>query len=110
MLFSKNRLKDKRIINSIFRRGKVIAGKFVLIKFLKTSLGDIHFAIIAGKKVSSSAVARNKIKRQIRAAIRKNLFKIKVNTDFLVIAKKEITHTNYDEIEKSLSILFEKLN
>lgn len=67
MLSKKNRLNGGRRINLIIKKGQVIRGKFVQIKYLSRP-GDPRLTFIISKAQAKAAVTRNKLKRQARAA------------------------------------------
>ena len=74
--FSKNeRLKNKRLFQSVFDNGKVLKAYPLKIFYLPVSDAGIHQAqigVLVGKKKFKSAVSRNRIKRIIREAYRRN--------------------------------------
>jgi len=95
-------------INRVFKRGNTIAGNFIFLRSAKNNLGLSRFAFIVGFKVSRKAVIRNKIKRNLREVVRKNLSQIKSGLDFLIIAKPSIINKNSKEIETEMKKLFLK--
>lgn len=73
----------------------------------------IRIGIVATKKIDNRAVVRNKIKRQIREAIRKisketcNLF---INhSDYELIARKDFPDYKYQEIVSDLKDILQKV-
>lgn len=64
--------------------------------------------ISIGKKVSKHAVVRNRVKRQIRAAMRALLPKIKPGWDLAIVVKTTAPCCNYHQILQQLEQLLAK--
>ena len=96
-------------INRIFREGAHTAGNFIFLKFTQNNLRTNRFAFAVGIKISKKAVARNKIKRELREIIKENILKLKTGFDFLIIAKPQIIKKKYQEIKKEIEGLFKKI-
>lgn len=106
-LFKKYRLSKKKDFETIFKKGKKVYGRYMTLFFLKNNLGLNRFGIIISNKVSKKAVERNKIRRRILEALRKNLDLLKNGFDIVIVAKDSIQDRNYqlikDEILKLLT-------
>ncbi len=69
--------------------------------YLKNDVPGV--AVITNKKVSTSAVQRNKVKRRIFAACIKEVEGIKTqNLQIVFRCKQPITHASYHEIERQV--------
>ncbi len=69
------RLKSKKIIEQLFKKGQSTSDFPLKLLYLKTALPEnvpIQVAVVAPKKHFKSAVKRNRIKRLIREAYRLN--------------------------------------
>jgi ribonuclease P protein component len=111
MLISKNRLRKKSDINNVFKKGKTLTGNFIFLRIAKNNSNVNRFAFVVSSKVSKKSVLRNRIKRQLREIIKKNIFKIKPGFDFILIAKPQIINQQFKEIEKEIdAILNSKFN
>jgi len=109
MLSSQNRLKKTGNINQISKKGNLVAGNFIFLKFTKNNLDINRFAFAVGLKISKKAVLRNKIKRRLRESIKENLLKLKTGSDFLIVARPRIIKEGYRAIKKELEALFKKI-
>ncbi len=121
MLPRENRLKLDRDFKILFTEGKFVSGSLMNAQIWKInpkkypkrnySLEDLKIGFVVSKKLSKSAVIRNKIKRQMREIVRLILKKTKLKKGYflLILAKKEILEANYLEIEKSLEQLLKKV-
>lgn len=81
----------------------------LIIKSLKNELDISRFAFVVSTKVDKRATKRNLVKRRLREIIRLRLKKIRPGYDVLIIAKKGVVDRNYQELEKQIEFLLEKL-
>lgn len=108
------RLKGKRNIEILYAEGRFIATPLLTLKIWyiqpekypkrKYAKEDLKIGFVVGLKVSKSAVKRNRLKRQMREVVRLLLQenKIRRGSMMLFIAKKEMLHQEYQEIEKNI--------
>jgi len=108
MSISPRRFK-KADFNNLFKKGKTIAGELVFLKFRKNNLKTNRFCFVVGLKVSKKSTARNRIKRQLKDIVGKNIKDIKPGTDVAIIARPEIIGKKYWEIKREIKNLFQKL-
>jgi ribonuclease P protein component len=104
MLKKRLRLKKTKDYQRTFSYGKSYISRQVVIYLLK---GDTRFGFIASKKVGNS-VRRNRAKRIMREVIRLNLYRIRPDYQFILIARQAINWASYAEIEKSILYLLRK--
>ncbi|MFZ4632055.1 MAG: ribonuclease P protein component [Patescibacteria group bacterium] len=110
MLEKNNRICLNKEFDRVFKTGHSFYAKELGIKLVENDREKTRFGILVGLKVSKKAVARNKIKRQIRAIIRENIPLIKDGKDIIIVTLPEIINSSYESIEKSLRLGFKKLN
>ena len=109
MLAKQYRLQEDKDFESVFKKGRVFSGKSLFLKFKKNNLQVSRFGFVIGKKISNKAVVRNKLKRQLRGIVRKNLANTKPGFDIVVVVKPEIINKNYQEIKNDLENLLQTL-
>ena len=78
------------------------------LKISKNVEGSKKFGFIVSKKVSKSAVIRNKTKRIIRSVIEEDLEKIASGKDFLIISKKQLEWKQKEQVKEILENTFKK--
>ncbi len=114
MLQQKNRLRKMKDIDILMKEGRFSGGALASAKVWwidptkyprrMYSKDMLLMGFAVGKKVSKSAVKRNRIKRQmgevVRLLLKEN--KLKVGAMVLIIAKPEIVGAEYAVIEKSI--------
>jgi len=98
----------------LFKEGRFVGGELVTLKYWKVepkkyerrdyNTEDLKIGFVVGKKVSKSAVKRNKVKRQMREVVRLLLKEDKLKPGFMVaiIAKPLSLGKKYEEIEKDV--------
>jgi ribonuclease P protein component len=71
-------------------------------KVYQTDLPHPRFGFVVSKKVSASAVVRNRVKRQFRGAIEAILPQIRSGYDILFIVQKEVLGSEAEAMRASL--------
>lgn len=114
MLPSKRRIR-KTAFTKLLTGGSYGASPLLTIRFSRSqgetgqtkSESKSTFAIVVSKKVASSAVARNKIKRKCYHALRDMVPKIKDSYKIVFFAKKGLEKLSFKELEENIySLLF----
>ncbi len=107
MLNKNYRINTKAEYNYIYKIGKKIPGKYIIVFVVSNNLPYSRFGIVCSKKVGN-AVVRNRTKRQIRAIIQKNWDGIKSGNDIVIVARYNIKDTTFALIEKDFMIAMKK--
>ncbi|MCX6720067.1 MAG: ribonuclease P protein component, partial [Candidatus Staskawiczbacteria bacterium] len=102
MLPKINRIKNKKDFEVIFRKGINFKNSLFILKFLKNDLGKNRFGFVVSQKVSKKAVIRNKVRRRLVEAVKKENEKIKIGTDLVFIALPGIEKKEFSEIKEAL--------
>lgn len=119
MALPKNRrIKKKKDLETIFKKGRGLRSGFLLIKCIENNLSFSRGAVIVPSTISSKATERNKIKRRVGEALsrllKSNLSSAirggKTPIDFVVVAQKGVLGKNFKEITTSLRDIFIKAN
>ena len=105
MLTKSHRFHGRKDINQVHRQGKNASGSLFAIKALPNNKTDKYrVAIVVSKKVSKSAVERNRIRRRIYSAIRTQSELTIEPYDIVVIAfKKDILTEPQASLVKQLT-------
>ena len=112
------RLCSKKLIDELFDKGKSFSINPIKIIWLKAELNSVFPAqvlIVVPKRNIKSAVDRNRIKRQIREAYRKNkdiLYKSLLNAEkqcAFAIIYLEKNETKFKELEDKIILSIERL-
>lgn len=71
MISKKHRFHGHGSLKYVYQHGKTVRGPLTSLKFVENSRHDAYrLAVVVGKKVSKSAVKRNRIRRRLYEAVR----------------------------------------
>jgi ribonuclease P protein component len=103
-------LKGDKNIETLFEKGFVLKEKNIILKGYDFGEEESFFGVSVSKRFFKSAVDRNRIKRQLRSIVRKSpaIVDIKKGVSFFIIYNTPKV-LGFDEIEKKVSFLIEKL-
>lgn len=92
-----NRVKEEKDINLLFRKGRAIKGRFLLIKFLETQKDRDRAVVIVSNKVQRKANIRNAIRRVLSDEVSKDLKRIN-NKDIAILVTVFPKETTWKKI------------
>jgi len=104
----KHRLIANEEFKSIFDKAERISQKQMTVLYKPNQKAYPRLGISVGKRVSSSAVRRNRIKRIIRESFRHHRENLK-NVDIVVIARQPCDKLSNQKLREGLEKLWEKL-
>lgn len=103
------RLRKDEQIRSVLEHGVLLRGKHLLARLLSSQkvtpplAGSGPFlAVVISRKKSKRAVARNRMRRQIREAFRKKQMEIPGQTACVIVARHVDKKISYQELEQDL--------
>lgn len=102
-----NRIKRNDEFSKVIDEGSLLKSDSLTLYFLKNNLGYTRIGISVPKK-SGTAVVRNKIKRQIRAIIAKDV-SLDKSYDYVLIARKQYDVDQFQKIRDDIKYLIEKV-
>lgn len=101
-------------ISYILSKGASFTSKCFIIRYAKNDVNFSRYRTIVSKKIDSKAVNRNKLRRQIYEATREKIKKENkktTNYDIILIPKKSIKETRFEEIGADIqSFLLKPIN
>ena len=100
MIFSES-LKKNRDFQVVYRKGKSLANKYIIMYVLKNDSDTNRLGISVSKKVGNSVV-RHRLTRLIRESYRLKEEKFQCGYDIIVIARVGAKEKNYWDIESAL--------
>lgn len=95
------RLKSPRDFSTVYTQGKPNFGKYVVVSVLPMDGKNSRVGFAVGKKVGN-AVARNKIKRRLRAIMQGQAGRIVPGFDVIVGAKKRSVTASFRDLEEDV--------
>ncbi|MGK7933519.1 MAG: ribonuclease P protein component [Microcystaceae cyanobacterium] len=107
-----NRLKNHRTFRQVYQQGKVYKSSHLVLRTLYGGLKSpesaplaSRFGITISRKVSKKAVIRNRLKRQIRSAIRTLLPQILPGWQVVIIVRRYAIECKYEHFLRELKQL-----
>jgi ribonuclease P protein component len=108
MLKKTARLLKQKDFDRLHLKGRTLHQSSILLKILQNESDSNRFGIIVSNKIDKKATVRNKIKRQLRAIIRKKERIILPGNDLVIIVKKNILNLNFAQIETAVTDLLKR--
>ncbi|PZV04448.1 MAG: ribonuclease P protein component [Leptolyngbya sp.] len=120
MLPKHHRLRRSRDFSQVYRQGRKAASAHLLMRVCSlpptananpgvSSYPAPRIGIVVSLKVHKRAVVRNRLKRQVRAALRTLLPRLRPAQWIVISLKPEATECEYGEFLRELEQLFTKL-
>lgn len=107
MFPKKNRLSKRSDVLLVLRRGRKIVTSVCDIYLLRGGLGEEpRVAIVVSKKVSKSAVARNKVRRIFREILRTKVDTFSKDLRIVIVAKNQVLRVDKNFVESALMDAF----
>lgn len=100
-MLKKNILRRKDDFSSIYKRGKSIGERYIVLFYKKNGLSYNRIAFLASKKVGNS-VERNRARRLMKENYRLLKDNIKSGHDLIFIARNTINGKKAQEVNKSM--------
>ncbi|MBQ3353015.1 ribonuclease P protein component [Candidatus Saccharibacteria bacterium] len=109
MLSKKYRFHSRGGVRYVYQKGKTIRSPKASLVFVENSRGFTRVAVVVSKKVEKTAVNRNRIRRRVYEAIRKNFEYVPKQMDYIfVIYSRDVMTMSNTELEKLLGGLVEE--
>lgn len=112
MIARRYRLTKKDDIPALLKEGRMVMGKYLVLRS-RPNHGENHrFGIIVSQKISAKAVERNRIRRRIYEITRHHYEDFPKNEtfDMLLLPKTAIMSATYADMERDLLQLISKLS
>jgi ribonuclease P protein component len=98
-----NTISNKKLIKALYREGKRIVTRQVVILYRKKSdITENKVLFVVSKKVGN-AVIRNKIRRRLKEILRNYCGKSDLKYDYIIIARSRILGYSFHELEKVIT-------
>ena len=100
-MLKKEVLRKKDDFNAIYKAGKSVPDRYIVLFYRKNDLPYNRTAFLASKKVGNS-VQRNRAKRLMKESYRLNLDQFRSGYDLIFIARNTINGKKMKDVEKSM--------
>ena len=109
MLSKKYRFHSRGGVRYVYQYGKTVRTQKVSLVFVENTRGFTRVAVVVSKKVEKTAVGRNRMRRRVYEAIRRNFELVPKGMDYVfVVYSKEIMRMPFGELEGMLGKLVEE--
>lgn len=110
MIAKFNRFHGYGALKGVYRRGQVVRGQTISLKFeKKLNQKNFRLAVVVSKKVHKSAVVRNRIRRRIYEIVRRQTAQNLDGYDLVFTAfSEEVAIINQDELVEKINSLLSK--
>ena len=106
MLSKKYRFHSRGGVRYVYQKGKTVRKSRMSLVFCDNSRGVTRIAVVVSKKVSKTAVSRNRIRRRVYEALRQNFEYIPLKRDYIfVVYSPDVLSMPYSELVKLLGEL-----
>jgi len=102
-----NVLKNTRQFNQVYKRGKSVVTKHVVMYYVKNDLDENQVGFSVSKKVGK-AVVRNRVKRLMKESFRLNAVNIVDGYNIVFVARVRLKDSTYRDVEKAMLYCFRK--
>ena len=100
-----SRLTESLRIAEIHRDGLSAANRFLVIRYLANGLDRSRFCFVVSKRIGN-AVARNKVKRRLREALRSS--SVNPGWDAVFIARSYVRSASYQDLKQAADNLLRR--
>lgn len=100
-MLKKEILRRKGDFSIIYKKGKSVGSRYVVIFFRKNKLSYNRIAFLASKKVGNSVI-RNRARRLMKESYRKIEENFTIGYDIIFIARNTIVNTKCADVRKSM--------
>ncbi len=108
MLSREYRLTKNNDFARVAQRGRAAFGREISLKWIRNGLNHSRFGIVVSLKIDKRATVRNKIKRRIRAILKKHLSEFVSGYDFLFLTQPMVKELDYHGMEAVIMKIVEK--
>ena len=106
-MLKKNVLRKKSDFDSMYKRGKSVGDRYLVLFYRKNNLPYNRTGFLASKKVGNS-VQRNRARRLMKESYRHLEKSLPIGYDFIIIARNTISRRKCMEVERSLMSAFRR--
>ena len=106
MLSGKYRFHSRGGVRYVYQKGNTVRTAKMSLVFVENTRGFTRVAVVVSKKVIKTAVGRNRIRRRVYEAIRRNFEFLPKGVDYVfVVFSKDVMKMEFTDLEKRLGEL-----
>ena len=104
-MLKNNVLRKDADFDNVYKRGKSVGDKYVVVFYIRNSMGINRTCFLASKKVGNS-VKRNRARRLMRESYRLFRDRLPEGYDIIIIARNTIAGRSFSEADRSIRRAF----
>ncbi|HMN19272.1 MAG TPA: ribonuclease P protein component [Candidatus Moranbacteria bacterium] len=108
MLAREHRLTERSDFERVYAQGAFFGAPDVALKVLRTPTRNLRIGFSVGKQFSPQAVARNRMRRVLRAIMGENISRIHSGADVIVICRTRSGKIDSKSLRSQLEKLLQK--
>lgn len=111
MISKKSRFVGNRAIERVYKSARPLRAGAFNIRVKKSNIEGYRLAVVVSKKVSKSAVVRNRIRRRVFEYVRQNIAVTPESSGqeiIITVFEESTANIEFKELAKQLKNLFEK--
>lgn len=105
MFKKEEKLRNNREFRRVYDSGKSFANKYLVLFFIENDLTYNRVGFVTTKKLGNSVV-RNKYRRRLKEAYKKNQSEIKTGYDIILLFRAGAKDIDYWKVESALRHIF----
>ena len=110
MLAASNRLRDRRAIAEVMRRGRPVTVATLFIKLRPNHLPNSRALIVVSKKVAKKAVVRNRIRRRMAAILAEDWATVPPGYDIVITVRTDMAELPPTELKRAIAAALQQAN
>lgn len=108
MISKINRFHGRKALDFVYRKGRTARTEFISLRYAPSRRENYRLAVVVSRKVSKSAVVRNRIRRRIYETVRLQL-KAPLKQDLVInVYDERVAAMAPKELEKTIGDLLQK--
>lgn len=100
---------NKKEFDSIIKNGFSCNSSFFSLKFLENKEKISKFSVVVSKKVTKSAIFRNKTRRRVYSILKNEQKNLKKQGFFMFFAKKDLVKKDFSVIKADILYILSKI-
>jgi ribonuclease P protein component len=108
MLATTNRLRDRRAIAQVMRRGRVVSDGPIMIKAAANHLSYSRAVVVVSKKVSKKAVVRNRLRRRVAGILAAEWATVAPGYDIVVTVRDNVVTAATPELTRPIQATLQR--